>query len=76
MESNQYQRAAKIKAARISKGLKQLDLARLLGKTISAVSSYELGTRTPKLDDAKRLCDILGLNLEDLVWGEKEDEAE
>ena len=60
-------RGEMIQNARIAKGMKQSEIALILGKSVSAISSYELGTRRPNLDDAKKLCDLLELDIVQLV---------
>lgn len=60
-------RGEMIQKARVAKGMKQSEIALILGKSVSAISSYELGTRRPNLDDAKKLCDLLELDIVQLV---------
>ena len=60
-------RGKMIQNARLAKGMKQSEIALMLGKSISAISSYELGTRRPNIDDAKKLCDLLELDITQLI---------
>jgi len=67
LEEKRAQRGEVIKKARKAKGLKQSDVASMIGKSVSAISSYELGTRRPNLDDAKKLCDLLGIDIAQII---------
>lgn len=57
----------KIKTARLEKKLTQKNLAELLNVTVSNISKYENGDRTPKLKTLKKLEEILDIELLDLV---------
>ncbi len=52
----------RIKKARISKGLSQEDLGKLIGVSKVSVCGYELGTRTPSLAILTKIINILDLN--------------
>lgn len=67
IEEKWVRRGEIIQKARIAKELKQSDVAEMLGKSVSAISSYELGTRRPNLDDTKKLCDILDIDIAKLI---------
>ena len=67
LEERWIRRGEMIQKARIAKGLKQSDVASELGKSISAISSYELGTRRPNLDDVKKLCNLLDLDIAQII---------
>lgn len=55
MGINQYIKiGSKIKKARISKGIRQKDMAEKLGLSISTYSNYENNYREPKLDIVER----------------------
>lgn len=56
-----------IKRAREQRGLSQADVARLVGKTQSAVSLWEQGRRAPDFDDLVTLVVQLGVDLDDIV---------
>lgn len=49
-----------IAAARMSQGLTQSQLARMLGVNQPWVAQYEAGRRNPKPQTLKRLADVLG----------------
>ena len=55
-----------LKAARAAKGLTQKQLAKKLGITQSAMSYWEKDLDRVAFGDIKRLCKILGLDLNDL----------
>lgn len=67
MSDISIKRGKLIKKAREKMGLKQADVAKLLGKTVSAISSYELGTRNPKFDDAILLCKVLKIDIAKMI---------
>ena len=46
---------------RATRGLSQTALARRLAIAPSTVSAYELGVRSPKVEDLDRICDALGV---------------
>ena len=47
--------------------MKQVELARVLGVSRQTVCGWESGSRTPGLKQAKKLADVLGCKLDDLV---------
>lgn len=48
-------------------GESQLDIAEFLGITKSAVNSYFLGNKMPRMDRIKKLAEHLGCNVSDLI---------
>lgn len=48
---------------RVGKGLKQKDVAELLGISVSAYTHYELGTRTPTYYKAKKLSEMFDVDI-------------
>ena len=48
-------------------GLRQVDMARELGKPQAFVSYYESGARRLDLLELRQICRILGISLRDLV---------
>ena len=52
-----------LKQARLSKKLKQEDIAETVGVTSMALSHYELGRRIPKVDVFERWLWALGLEM-------------
>ncbi|MCT4685934.1 helix-turn-helix domain-containing protein [Vallitalea sp.] len=53
----------KIKDARLKKKLKQKDLAMFLGKSKSTISCYENGKKRISIDNLKKLCNLLELDI-------------
>lgn len=54
----------KIKVLRKSRGLTQQQLADKLGVQRATVSNYEIGRRTPHLNDLRKLAEALGTSME------------
>ena len=59
--------------ARIDKGLKQSELADLVGVSPAAISQWELGIKTPRKGNVAKLAAVLGVTPEYLL-GEKEND--
>lgn len=58
----------KIRNLRKAKGLTQQQLSEKLGlKSISAVAMWELGDRTPRTRNLKKLAKVLGTTVDDLL---------
>ena len=60
-------------AAREEKGLTQLQLAKIIGKTPTAVASWEQGLSLPNLQTLYRLADYYGKTL-DYMFGDSDPE--
>ena len=58
-----------LKDRRKALGWSQAELSQLMNVSQSLVSNWESGTRTPALDDAARLADVLGCSIDELVEG-------
>lgn len=56
----------RLKAARIAKGVTQKELAARIGVTAQAVSSFEKGTKEPKMEMVKRIAEALGISVAEL----------
>lgn len=56
----------RLKAARIAKGVTQTELAERIGVTAQAVSSFEKGTKEPKMEMVKRIAEALGISVAEL----------
>lgn len=56
----------RLKAARIAKGVTQTELAARIGVTAQAVSSFEKGTKEPKMEMVKRIAEALGISVAEL----------
>lgn len=59
--------AKKIKNARNEKNMTQMDLADAMGISYQAVSNWERGNSMPDISKLPELCEILGLNLDELI---------
>ena len=68
MGINQYIKiGSKIKQARISKGIRQKEMAVKLGLSVSTYSNYENNYREPKLDIVEKICCILDMTIDELM---------
>jgi transcriptional regulator with XRE-family HTH domain len=56
-----------LRQLRVEAGLRQVDLARALGKPQAFVSYYESGARRLDLLELRQICRVLGVPLLDLV---------
>ena len=56
-----------IARAREAAHVTQAELARRIGKPRSQVCDWEAGRRNPKLDTLKKIADVLGIELTDLI---------
>lgn len=57
-----------IKAARVNKGLTQANLADEVGVTKKTIHLWESGKTLPKVDKIERLCNVLGVQYNDIKW--------
>ena len=62
-----------IKDARVEKGFTQTELGELIGVSNKAVSRWETGERFPDVALLDGIASVLGLQIEELVRGEKEE---
>lgn len=62
--------AQNLKLARIKKGYKQEELAKLVGKSKNVISNWERGDNKPDADTLFDLCDILGVDANYLLGWE------
>jgi transcriptional regulator with XRE-family HTH domain len=58
---------AALRKLRLAKGLRQVDLAQLLGEPQSFVSKFESGERRLYFVDVERICGALGVTLLEFV---------
>jgi len=58
----------KLKAKRVEKGIKQRDMARILGVTPQHLCKIEKGTAKPRLDMIKKLSEILETPMQELFF--------
>lgn len=56
-----------IRRIRVEKGFSQLEFAMAMGVTQGAVSHWETGRRKPDIDDLKRMAELLGCKVDDLI---------
>lgn len=52
---------------RLSIGISQRDLAEKVGVTDSAVCQYETGKRSPSIETLKKIAEVLGCSVDDLI---------
>ena len=57
-----------IKAARITKGMTQQEMATSLGVTKSTVGSWEKGKTFPGVDMIDPICSLFGVKCDDIQW--------
>ncbi len=60
-----------IKSFREAKGISQNELAERLSVTRQAVSNWECGKSEPDIDTLHKISDILGITIEELIYGSK-----
>lgn len=56
-----------IASIRCRQGISQVDLAKAIGVTGSAVSQYESGKRKPNIDTLKKIAQVLDCTVDDLI---------
>ena len=64
----------RIKAARLAKGLTQVQLADKLNVTQKYLSRWETGERVPALESIKILCEVLEISADYLIGIKKHEE--
>ena len=57
----------RLKKARLDAGLKQADVAKMLGITYQAISNYERGINRVDTDTLQRLCRVYNIRVSDLL---------
>ena len=60
--------ALRIEAARVNKQLTQEQAAELIGITKDSLSNYERGKTAPNVKVAKKMAEIYGVSLDDLIF--------
>ena len=65
----------KISQIRKEKKLSQSDIAKAVGVSRDAISKYERGDIVPSVENAKKMADVLGVNLDYLVSNEEQQEV-
>lgn len=61
----------KLKQIRLERNISQQELANLLDTSKQVISRYELGQTSPKIGTAARWCQILGINLDNMLNDDK-----
>ncbi|MEW5939162.1 MAG: helix-turn-helix transcriptional regulator [Chloroflexota bacterium] len=56
-----------LKEVRQKKGIRQVDLAEQLGVPQSFISKYESGDRHLDILELRRICELIGISLDDFV---------
>lgn len=62
---------ARVRKARLAKGWSQTDLGRRVGMVQHNVSALENGQRAPTFEHLLELARVLGMTLDELVFGRK-----
>lgn len=62
-DSTWTKRGEILKNARVSKGLLQKDVAKIIGVKSNTIAGYEAGTRKADIDSSVQLCLFLGIDL-------------
>lgn len=57
----------RLKELRLERGLKQKDVAAVLGLSIKGYNYYELGKREPPISTLKKLCDFFDVPADYLI---------
>lgn len=57
-----------IRRLREARGWNQIDLAYHAGVSLSTISSIETGQQEPRIHMARKLAEILGVSVADIVW--------
>lgn len=61
----------RLKELRIAKGLKQEDVAKVIGIGRTAYGAYELGDNTPPTDKLLALAEFYGVSLDYILYNER-----
>ena len=56
-----------LKIMRIRRGMTQVELARKVGISQNALSFYEVGNRSPRMDVLYKLAEVLDCDVKDIV---------
>ena len=72
MPPSENEKNARMRAARIARGLSQKELAALVGATRQTIGLIEAGRYNPSLRLCTAICKVLGKTLNDLFWEEGE----
>ena len=72
MSTKSKEVGANIRRLRKEKGLRQTDVAEMLGMTSQAVSSWEIGRTEPSIADVQRLSKIFGCSTSQILGSYRE----
>ena len=64
-----------LKKIRTEKGITQKTIADKIGKTVAAVSNYEVGIREPDLDTLKKMATVLEVTVDELIEDGPDDDT-
>ena len=64
--------AIQLKAARVNANLTQEAVAKELGISKNTIINYELYRRTPSVELAKKIAEIYGMPVDDIIWSLEE----
>ena len=64
-----------LKSKRIEKNMTQAEVAERIGITQCAYGNYELGKRSPKPDMLRKLANIFGCTIDELILEAENDEG-
>ena len=75
MKNNNKEFGQRLRQAREAYGMAADELGRRLGSSGQAYRRYERGEVMPKIDQLVDICDILGVTLDSIVYGETDKAA-
>lgn len=55
-----------LKAARVNKGMKQAEVANILGVSLSTIKNWESGNTFPNQPMIQKLCDLYGVQYDQI----------
>lgn len=56
-----------IREARLNAGLSLRKASKKVGVSVTTLMKWEEGTTSPSLENAKRLCEVYGISIKDLI---------
>lgn len=56
-----------IKYIREEHNITQKEFARRIGRTANAVSNWEVGFRSPKLEDVVKICEVFNIGINEMI---------
>jgi len=64
--------AIQLKAARVNANLTQKEVAEILSVSKNAIVNYEAYRNKPSVDLAKKLAELYGMKVDDIIWSDTE----